>query len=340
MNRRIVTLVAALAPIVVLVIVGTVVKVPFVALGPGPTFNTLGTVGDVEVVKIEGTEVDPTTGHLNMTTVAVHNELNVFEAFGYWASGEYGLVPRAQVYPPGKSTDEVKEENAADFARSEHTAEVAALHYLDKPVVLNVARVGEDAPSEGELREGDQLISVAGNPVETTSDVQEIVADLGPGNSTNFLLLRDGVETTVPVTLGARPDDPTKGYLGIGIEEVPDVPFTVDFNLADIGGPSAGLIFTLALIDKLTPGELNNGAFVAGTGTIQSNGDVGPIGGIQYKLAAASEAGAETFLVPAQNCDEARQGAPDGLRLVKVDKLTDAIDAFDALGRGEEAQLC
>ncbi|MBC2643592.1 MULTISPECIES: PDZ domain-containing protein [unclassified Rhodococcus (in: high G+C Gram-positive bacteria)] len=340
MNRRIVTLLAALAPIVVLGILGTVIKVPFVALGPGPTFNTLGEVGGEQVVAIQGTEVDETTGHLNMTTVAVRDDLNVFEAFGLWASGRQGIVPREEVYPPDKSKDEVKQENDADFQQSEDSAELAALHFLGKPVDLRVAKVAEDGPSAGILREGDGLVSVDGTAVSTVGDVQEAVAEVAPNTEVPILVRRDGAETTVRVTVGARPGDESKGYLGITPEEVPDVPFTVDFNLADVGGPSAGLMFTLAVIDKLSPGELNGGKFVAGTGTIDSDGDVGPIGGIKYKLIAADEAGAETFLVPAKNCDEARQGAPDGLRLVKVETLAGAVDALETIDAGGDAPGC
>ncbi|PBC52724.1 PDZ domain-containing protein [Rhodococcus sp. ACS1] len=339
-NRRIVTLLAALAPIVVLGILGTVITVPFVALGPGPTFNTLGEVGGEQVVAIAGTDVDDTTGHLNMTTVAVRDDLNVFEAFGLWASGRQGIVPREEVYPPDKSKDEVKQENDADFQQSEDSAELAALHFLGKPVDLRIAKVGEDGPSQGLLREGDVLVSVDGKPVSTVGGVQEAVADVAPNTEVPIVIRRDGAETTVRVVLGARPDDEAKGYLGITPEEVPDVPFTIDFNLADVGGPSAGLMFTLAVIDKLSPGELNGGKFVAGTGTIDSDGDVGPIGGIKYKLIAASEAGAETFLVPAKNCDEARQGAPDGLRLVKVENLDGAVDALEAVNAGADAPHC
>ncbi|SEE52751.1 PDZ domain-containing protein [Rhodococcus jostii] len=334
------TLLAALAPIVVLGILGTVITVPFVALGPGPTFNTLGEVGGEQVVAIQGTEVDDTTGHLNMTTVAVRDDLNVFEAFGLWASGRQGIVPREEVYPPDKSKDEVKQENDADFQQSEDSAELAALHFLGKPVDLRIAKVGVDGPSSGLLREGDELVSVDGTAVTTVGGVQEAVADVAPNTEVPIVIRRDGAETTVRVTLGARPGDESKGYLGITPEEVPDVPFTIDFNLADVGGPSAGLMFTLAVIDKLSPGELNGGKFVAGTGTIDSDGDVGPIGGIKYKLIAADEAGAETFLVPAKNCDEARQGAPDGLRLVKVETLAGAVDALEAIDAGGDAPGC
>ncbi|MGW0175497.1 YlbL family protein [Rhodococcus sp. NPDC003322] len=340
MNRRMLTLVAALVPVVALLGLGTVVQVPFVALGPGPTFNTLGEVEGKQVVDIEGTELDPTTGNLNMTTVSVRDGLTVFDAFGFWLSGRYGLVPREEVYPADRSRDQVQEENAADFAQSEESAELAALHFLNKPVALEVTDVSADGPSHDLLRTGDRIVSINGTPVRTVGEVQRSVADLAPGTVATIVVERDGGQVTVPVTLGARPGHDDVGYLGITPTEKPDVPFTVDFNLAEIGGPSAGLMFTLAVIDKLSPGELNGGGFVAGTGTIDSDGDVGPIGGIPYKLIAAREAGATTFLVPAKNCDEAKQRVPDGLRLVKVDNLTGAVDALESLNSGGDAPSC
>lgn len=335
-----VTLVAALVPVVALLGLGTVVQVPFVALGPGPTFNTLGEVEGKQVVDISGTELDPTTGNLNMTTVSVRDGLTVFDAFGFWLSGRYGLVPREEVYPADRSRDEVREENAADFAQSEESAELAALHYLGEPVNLEITDVATDGPSADLLHTGDLIVSVNGTPVNTVGEVQRAVADLAPDTVVPIVVVRDGAEVTVPVTLGARPGHEDVGYLGITPTEKPDVPFTVDFNLAEIGGPSAGLMFTLAVIDKLSPGELSGGEFVAGTGTIDSDGEVGPIGGIPYKLIAAREAGATTFLVPSQNCDEARQRVPDGLRLVRVDDLDGAVDALDALNTGGDAPAC
>ncbi|OZF58535.1 PDZ domain-containing protein [Rhodococcus sp. 14-2470-1b] len=340
MNRRIATLVAALVPVVVLGVVGTVVTVPFAALGPGPTYNTLGDADGVPVVQIDGTDVDPTTGHLNMTTVAVRDQLNIFEALGYWASGRQGLVPREEVYPPNKTKEEVQEGNQADFEQSENSAQLAALHHLGLPVVLVVGSVAPDGPAAGLLNEGERLVSVAGAPVDSVSAVRESVSARSPGESIDIVVEKDGVTRTESVVLGSRPDDAESGYLGVTPTEEPDVPFSVTFNLADVGGPSAGLMFSLAVVDKLSPGELSNGDFVAGTGTIDSAGAVGPIGGIPYKLIAAREAGATTFLVPSQNCDEASQNVPAGLRLVKVDSLDGAIDSLDALGRGDDAPSC
>ncbi|MGW0249999.1 YlbL family protein [Nocardia goodfellowii] len=340
MNRRIWTLLAALVPVLVLGVLGTVITVPYVALGPGPTFNTLGEVDGKQVVDVRGTEVDPTTGHLNMTTVSVRDGLNLFEAFGFWASGEHGLVPRAEVYPPGVPREEIDKSNQQDFKDSEGNAEVAALHYLKLPTVVLVRKVGDEGPAKDILRPGDEIVSINGTPIATPQDVVTAVSSQTPGSKLTIALRRDNAEQTVEITLAARPDDPAKGYLGVTPAEGARPPVQVTFNLADIGGPSAGLMFSLALIDKLSPGELDGGKFVAGTGTIDQDGKVGPIGGIQYKMMAAREAGAETFLVPAANCNEARARTPDGLRLVKVENLDGAVQSLADINAGREPVSC
>ncbi len=339
-NRRILTLVAALIPVLVLGALGTVLTVPFVALGPGPTFNTLGKVDGKEVVDVRGTEVDPTTGHLNMTTVSVRDGLSIFEAFGFWASGKHGLVPRAEVYPPGVSREEIDKSNQQDFKDSEGNAEIAALHFLNMPTVVLLRKVSEDGPVKDLLKAGDEIISINGTPIAAPKDVVTAVGAQKPGDVLTVQVRRESAEQTVQVTLGERPDDKAKGYLGVTPGEGARPPLQVDFNLADIGGPSAGLMFSLALIDKLTPGELDGGKFVAGTGTIDDDGKVGPIGGIQYKMMAAREAGAETFLVPAANCNEARQRTPEGLRLVKVENLTGAVQSLNEINAGKETVGC
>ncbi|MEV6770342.1 PDZ domain-containing protein [Nocardia sp. NPDC051030] len=340
MNRRIFTLLAALIPVLVLGLVGSAVHVPFVALGPGPTFNTLGEVNGKPVVEVRNAQLDPTTGNLNMTTVSVRDQLNIFEAFGLWVSGDHGLVPRAEVYPPGVSRDEIDKSNQQEFKNSEDNAELAALHYLKLPTVVRLTNVTEDGPAKDVLRKGDELVTVDGKPISTAKDVVAAVSSAKPGTAIPVVFRRDGVEQTAEITLGARPNDAEKGYLGITPGEFAGGPIQVDFNLAEIGGPSAGLMFTLALIDKLTPGELSGGKFVAGTGTIDPDGKVGPIGGIQYKMIAAREAGAETFLVPALNCNEAAQRTPDGLRLVKVENLGGAVQALDDIKAGKDAPSC
>ncbi|NUS95150.1 MAG: PDZ domain-containing protein, partial [Nocardia sp.] len=239
-NRRLITLLVALFPVLLFGVVGSVYTVPFVALGPGPTFDTLGEVDGLQVVQVSGAEVDRTDGHLNMTTVAVRDGLTIFEALGFWVSGRHGIVPRAEVYPPGVSREEVDESNEQDFATSESNAEVAAMHQLNLPTAVLVHEVSADGPAHDVLRAGDQIVSVNGKPVATTQDVVTEVSSRAPGTILPVVYRRDGAEQTANITLGARPDDAAKGFLGLTPTESAAPPMQIDFNLADIGGPSAG----------------------------------------------------------------------------------------------------
>jgi PDZ domain-containing protein len=335
-----VTLLVGGLVVLVTAVLGLVLPVPFVALGPGPTYNTLGEVDGTPVVSVDGAQTYPTAGNLNMTTVSVRSGLTLFGAVGLWVSGRDAVVPREEVFPPQKSEEQVTQENTQAFAASESSAEVAALRYLGYPTVVRVSSVTDGSPVSGVLAPGDDLLAVDGTPVRAAADVAGAIAGKAPGTVVTLTFRHDGAETTAPVTLGARPDDASRGYLGTGTSDAPDVPFTVDIRLQDVGGPSAGLMFSLAVVDELTPGELNGGAFVAGTGTIDDSGAVGPIGGIPFKLIAAREAGATTFLVPADNCAEALSRAPDGLRLVKVDSLTSAVTALQTLDAGGTPPGC
>ncbi|WP_422748909.1 PDZ domain-containing protein [Mycobacterium sp. WMMD1722] len=342
MNRRISTLLVALVPVVVLFVLLSAVTVPFVSLGPGPTFNTLGEVDGKEVVDIEGTEVKPTSGHLNMTTVSQRDGLTLGQAMALWMSGREQLVPRELVYPPDKSKDEIDEENTTDFRRSEDNAEYAALSYLKYPKAVTVDSVTDPGPSAGKLEDGDAIDAVNGKPVSSVEEFQTILKNTKPGDDIVLdYRRRDQADPigTATVTLGTNADR-DYGFLGIGVVDAPWAPFSVEFNLANIGGPSAGLMFSLALIDKLTTGDLNDGKFVAGTGTIDAAGEVGPIGGITHKMLAAHEAGATVFLVPADNCAEAKTNPQDGLEMVKVGTLTEAVDALNTISAGGEPPRC
>jgi len=331
---------ALVLPVLVLVVVAFNVQAPYVALGPGPVFDTLGEIDGTPVVDVEGIEADETEGSLYMTTVGVTDNLTLAQAVTAWVSGRYGVAPREQVYPPDRSKEEVRAVDQAQFAQSERSAELAALHYLDLPVSLRIAEVGEDAPASGILETDDLIVAVGGDPVETAGQVQRAVGAVAPGESVRVTVLRGDREETFDVPVGERPGDPGRGFLGIATEERPDVPFTVTFNLADIGGPSAGLMFSLAVVDKLSPGAINGGLSVAGTGTIDSDGTVGPIGGIRHKITAAAEDGATVFLVPTDNCAEAVSAAPDDVQLVRVETLEGAVESLEAVAAGREAPSC
>ncbi len=253
------------------------------------------------------------------------------------------LVPRDLVYPPDKSRDDVDKANDDEFKRSEDNAEYAALGFLKFDKALTVESVNEPGPSAGKLQAGDAIDAVNGTLV---ADVEKFTALLKTTKAGDEIVVdfrrKNAPAGTTTITLGSNKDR-DYGFLGVGVRDAPWAPFKIDFNLANIGGPSAGLMFSLAVVDKLTTGDLNDGKFVAGTGTIAGDGKVGAIGGITHKMMAAQEAGATVFLVPAENCDEARsdsRSSSGGLKLVKVDNLDGAVNALKTISAGGEPPSC
>lgn len=341
MNRRTWTLLVSVVLVVVVGLLGGFVRVPYVALGPGPTYDTLGSDGPNPVVRVDGQQTFPTAGHLNMTTVSLTQQMSLFGALGLWASGRYALAPRELYFPPNQTEQQVEQQNTEEFNDSQTSAETAALDYLHYPMKVVVNQVVKPSPAEGVLAPGDQLVAVNGKPVTDANSVHALLGESRPGDEVAVTSRHDKQpEHTDNVRLAASAHQPDQGFLGVGPAGRPDVDFDVSIGLADVGGPSAGLMFSLAILDKLTPGELTGGQFVAGTGEIDEQGKVGRIGGIPFKMVKAREAGATTFLVPAGNCSEATSQAPDGLQLVKVDTLDDAVKALDAMREGKAPPRC
>ncbi|WIM87888.1 PDZ domain-containing protein [Candidatus Mycobacterium wuenschmannii] len=340
MNRRILTLMVALVPIVVFGVLLAAVTVPYVSLGPGPAFDTLGEIDGKQVVEIKGTQTHPTTGHLDMTTVSQRDELSLAEALTLWLSGQEQLMPRDLVYPPGQSRDEVDKANDADFKESEHNAEFAALGYLKYPKAVTIVTVSDPGPSVGKLQSGDAVQAVDGKPVADVEQFTGFLKTTKPGQQVTVDFRRKNAPNgSAKITLGHHPKG-DYGFVGVSVTDAPWAPFAVDFNLANVGGPSAGLMFSLAVIDKLTTGDLAASKFVAGTGTIKPDGEVGKIGGIGHKMSAAHDAGATVFLVPAGNCYEANATKVPGLQLIKVDNLGGAVDALHAVAAGGHPPSC
>jgi Lon-like protease len=339
-TRRTWTLLVSLALAVALGLLGALATVPYVALRPGPTFDTLGVVAGKNVVDIRGTQTYPTSGHLNMTTVSVVDNVTLYTALALWVSGDSALVPRDEIFPPELSEQQVERQNQQMFRDSEANAKAAALHYLGYPIDVVTGQVIAGGASSGKLAAGDRLLALDGHEVRTAKQAVDLLAGSHPGQLVHVRFQRgDTSPQEAMITLGTGPQS-GRGYLGVGLTEKPDVPFTVTVNLGDIGGPSAGLMFALAIVDKLTPGALAGNTFVAGTGEITPEGQVGAIGGIPLKMIRAREAGATVFLVPADNCAEAAQRAPAGLRLVRVGTLSDAVHALDAIRAGRQPAHC
>jgi PDZ domain-containing protein len=344
-SRRTLTLLLSSAIALVLVLVVAVVRVPYVALAPGPTFNTLGaddTTG-TPVISVTGHAVYDDTGHLNMTTISVVVPLTLAQALRGWLRHDYAVVPREAIYPPDKSTDEVRQEDAADFKASQSSATTAALTYLGykgtKHVVASSVTKGE--PADGVLQVGDVFVSVDGKPVTGRAQLIQLITARKPGDPVRLGLLRAGKSLDVTLrTVASTDKGPTRPVVGVTPAEQVDFPVKVTISLGDIGGPSAGLMFALGIIDKLEPGSLTDGRFIAGTGTIDDKGVVGPIGGIQQKLIGAKRKGATVFLVPADNCAEALSSPPHGLKLVKVSSLRSALSELHKLDTGAATTPC
>ncbi|MCE7008230.1 PDZ domain-containing protein [Kibdelosporangium philippinense] len=338
-SRRGWTVLLSFLIVITLGLVGAFCHVPFVALGPGPTYDTLGSVDNTQIVQVEGAQTYPTTGQLRMTTVSLKREVTLFSAFGLWVSGRYALAPREEYIKPGQTEDEVQQQNVKLFQDSQSDAEVAAMRFLNHPVKVVVSEVTAGAPADRVIEPGDRLLRVNGKQITQAGDVVAAVEPTKPGQVIEVVLQRNGQERTVSVTLGSSADRP-QGYMGIRGVDRADVPFKTTIHLQDVGGPSAGLIFSLAIIDRLTPDDLAGGQPIAGTGEIDTRGVVGPIGGIGFKLVAAAEDGAKTFLVPAANCAEALADPPPGLQLIKVETLAGAVQALEDRKAGRPVPGC
>jgi PDZ domain-containing protein len=216
-NRRILTLIVALVPIVVFGALLAVVTVPFVSLGPGPAFDTLGEVDGKQVVDIKGTTTHPTSGHLDMTTVSQRDDLSLGEAMTLWISGEEQLMPRDLVYPPGKSREQIDKDNDADFKESEHSAEYAALGYLKYPEAITVAAVSDPGPSVGKLQAGDAVQAVNGTPVATVDQFTSLLKHTKPGQPVAIGFRRKNAAPGVAqITLGSHPGR-DYGFAGVSV---------------------------------------------------------------------------------------------------------------------------
>jgi PDZ domain-containing protein len=343
-SRRTLTLLLSSAIALVLVLVVAVVRVPYVALAPGPTFNTLGAYQGTPVIKVTGHATYDDTGNLNMTTISVVVPLTLAQALRDWFRHDYAVVPREAIYPSDKSTDEVRKEDEADFKASQSSATTAALRYLGYKgtvrVIANSVRKG--APADGVVKPGDVIVSVDGKAVTGPKQLVDLITARKPGEPARLELLRGGKTLSVTLRTAAmtEKDGSVRPVIGVTPAERVDFPVKVTISLGDIGGPSAGLMFALGIIDKLEPGSLTNGRFIAGTGTIDDAGVVGPIGGIQQKLIGAKRKGATVFLVPAANCAEALSSPPDGLKLVKVSSLRGALSELHKLETGAVTTPC
>jgi PDZ domain-containing protein len=339
-TRRIAVLTAGVVLLVLFGLLGTTLPVPYVAQVPGPTYNTLGDIDGSSIISVEGRDRNQVSGNLNLTTVGVsRGGLSLVQAVRGWFDDEVAVVPEESVYPPDRSEEQTRQANREAFLTSEQAAETVALAHLGYPVKVVVQDVPKGSPSDSVLVEGDTIDAIDGRPTPDSATLKNVLTDIPGGTTVTVDTTHLGESRQVQITTKAAGD--RKGsLLGVSVLEQPSAPFDVKIDVADVGGPSAGLMLTLGILDLVGDDDLTGGAVVAGTGTIDAQGKVGPIGGITLKMVAAKDIGAELFLVPADNCSEAKGVAAPGFPLARVASLDDALKALTDFEAGRTPATC
>lgn len=329
----------ALAVTVALLLSTWLTKVAYVTYTPGDTFNVLGDFNKSPIIEVTGHPVYRDAGQLRMVTVFVTRpdyDLSLLEAMSSWVRPSVALYPRSAIYPKNQSVQQSEQESQVEMASSQDAAVAAALTDLGYKLTphLSVISVNPNTPAAGKLEVHDLILTA--NGANVTSD-KVLVGAITQGGPVRLGLLRAGKPVDVTVTPTMIDGKRRVGVLlGTGFQ----FPFQVHLNLAsNIGGPSAGLMFSLGIYDTLTPGSLTDGHVIAGTGTIDVDGKVGPIGGIQQKIVAARESGAKLFFVPADNCTEAVDSDPGSMRLVRVSTMHEATSALTVWDANPNATL-
>ncbi|QCB95202.1 PDZ domain-containing protein [Cellulomonas shaoxiangyii] len=315
-----------------------VLPAPYAVTSPGPTRDVLGEADGTPLIQVDGAETHPSSGELRLTTISGTGGPGypsyVSTVLGGWASPTSVVRPVEEVFPQDVSQEQIDESNTELMVTSQETATVAALTELgyDVPATLVVAGTVEGTDAEGKLEEGDILTAMDGEELPDYQTLIARLAEIEPGDVVTLTVTRHSQPVEVDVTTGEREDGGAQ--IGVFVNPSFDLPVEVEISIDGIGGPSAGTMFALGIVDLLTPEDEADGEVIAGTGTIDVTGAVGPIGGIRQKMAGAERDGASWFLAPAGNCDEVVGHVPDGLRVVRVETLHEAREAMTAIGAG------
>lgn len=342
-SRTVVMLIAGFSAVLIGAL-AALLPVEYAVLHPGPVLNTLGEVKGKKLISISGRTTYPTSGQLDLTTVSVvggpDRPITLVQVISGWLDRTAAVVPQEEVFAPGQTQQQSDAENKAEMVSSQESATAAALSTLGiaVPTTLAVAGVQPNAPAAGVLKTDDVIRAVNGQTITGLKQLRTVLQSTKAGSDVQVEVKRKSATQTLTVgTVASEQDGHT--VLGVYIDPTFRFPFTVKIQIEDIGGPSAGTMFALGIIDTLTPGDLTGGKKIAGTGTIDADGVIGPIGGIRQKLVGARRVGARYFLAPADNCNEVRKHIPDGLTVVKVGTLNAARDAVTAIAANRVADL-
>jgi PDZ domain-containing protein len=321
--------------LVLALVAGAVIRLPYVLVAPG------GATSVERVVKIDGAPTYPHRGKVLLLTVSVSKDRpNVFAVISGWLDENTDVVSEDEVLQ-GRSREEDQRLNKLEMADSQMTAKRVALERLGFTVPVSgtgavVIAVQKHAPADGKLRVGDVITAVEGQPVTLSEQLGPIVRSRTAGEPVTFTVDRGGKPADVTVVTRAAARGACAGRAQVGVQtatrsEKFEFPVDVKIDTGQVGGPSAGLAFTLTIIDELTAGDLTGGKKVAVTGTIQPDGTVGPIGGVEQKAATARRAGAELFLVPMVELKDARARA-GSMKVAGIRTLEDALNELAKVG--------
>ena len=341
----------ALLAVTLVVAVGlSLLPAPYVIDRPGPTYDTLGVVSvdgdDVPLISLPDEPAYEQRAELRVTTVTRVGNPEALpswvEVVSAWLSPERSLTPVDQAFPPGVTFEENQEAARIEMENSQQESIAAALSYLDIDYAsfLQVADTIEGGPSEGVIEPDDIILEAADQPVSDVTTLRGIIADNGVQTPLRISVERSGVRETLEVIPRMAEGDTPIPVIGVLVSGVYDFPLEIDIELGSVGGPSAGLMFALGLVEKLTVEQIAGSLKVAGSGTISAAGDVGPVGGIRHKVYGAADSGAEWFLVPSDNCDDLAGLSPDGITVIPVSTLSEAVAALEAAMADQPVPQC
>ena len=344
MSRRSLTLTIAGLATVAAIVAAVLFPVPYVILTPGPTLNTLGkdSAGQPRI-SITGRQTYPAGGHLNLVTISYQggpgSNLNIFQALRAWLNPSEAVVPESELFPPGQTAEQTQTQDTEQMASSQEMATAAALTelHIKYQTTVEVRSTVAGYPASKVLKAGDVVEAVDGQPVTGASSLSSVINEHPAGTTLRLQVLRKGQALTIPL---ASKSSGGSAVIGVQVQQRYKFPFNVRITVGDIGGPSAGMMFALGIVDVLTPMNLTGGKFIAGTGEITTSGQVQPIGGIQQKMVGARNAGATVFLTPSGNCADTKGAVPAGLKVVKVSTLSQAVSDLEALKAGKPVPSC
>lgn len=317
----------------VLAVVGAVLfytPTPYYVTAPGAAIDTS------RLIAAEGGQ--PNRGHLYMLVVT-SQPANLFWYLYSKVDNRAQLETREQFLGSVENYGTYVELTKKMMTDSRRIARAVALQQLGygqgvRSVGVHVAGILAESPARGRLQVDDVILAINGRQVASSAELRDRLRQMEPGAELALQIQREGKEMAVQVTAMASPDPERKGTAALGVTiqdelHYDDQAVPVQIRSGAITGPSAGLMFTLQIIDQLTPGGLVGDRVVAGTGTIEPDGSIGAIGGVQQKVYTAEAAGAEVLFVPRSNYGAATAVATK-IEVVPVDHVRDAIQWLQA----------